>query len=165
MGVVPNSETLRLQALEASWAKGRWIARRRIAWRWTLWYAQQPRVWMVLSTVAVGLTLWFQATQNDTWLRTWQQSSAVPPAVARPDAGPAAVPTPPSMPPSIPLPTPVPTITSADTEALPLRWSAWGSATTPLAAGQVAAAAVSDDQAAIVLQLDTQLHTPIKEPQ
>lgn len=159
MGPVPNSETLRLQALEASWAKGRWIARRRVAWRWTIWYAQQPRVWMVVSTMAVGLTLWYQTSNDDTWLRTWQQASAVPPTVARPDPAPATVP---SQPPIQP-PTPVPTVISADVDTLPLRWSAWGSAAT-LAAGQ-AAAAVSDDQAAIVLQLDTQLHTPIKEPQ
>jgi hypothetical protein len=57
------------------------------------------------------------------------------------------------------------TVSRVDAEALPLRWSAWGSAApTPLAGGSAAAAA-SDDQAAIVLQLDTQLHTPIKEPQ
>lgn len=34
---VPDSDSLRRAALQASWQRGRWVARRRLWWRWTVW--------------------------------------------------------------------------------------------------------------------------------
>jgi hypothetical protein len=34
---VPDSDSVRRAALQASWQRGRWVARRRLWWRWTAW--------------------------------------------------------------------------------------------------------------------------------
>lgn len=38
---VPCAEAVRLAALEASWRRDKRVARRRLFWRWTLWYIQR----------------------------------------------------------------------------------------------------------------------------
>lgn len=34
---VPDSDSLRRAALQASWQRGRWVARRRLWWRWAIY--------------------------------------------------------------------------------------------------------------------------------
>lgn len=38
---IPDSDAVRLAALQASWSRDRRVAQRRIAWRWITWYAQR----------------------------------------------------------------------------------------------------------------------------
>lgn len=46
---LPGSEALRLAALQASWRRDRRVARRRIAWRWMVWYARRYLPWLVAA--------------------------------------------------------------------------------------------------------------------
>ncbi len=136
----PDSEALRLRALQASWRRGRWVAGRRLAWRWVLWYGQKPAVWSGL--VVIGLAVLWWALQG----------GASPPAdalgttQAPPDAG----------------------VVASDMEAptvllneggLPLRWTTL-SARPPTPTGLLPPAAPDTP---IALQFATQLSH--KEPQ
>lgn len=52
---VPCAEAVRLAALEASWRRDKRVARRRLFWRWTLWYIQRyHRHVLVLIALALA---------------------------------------------------------------------------------------------------------------
>jgi hypothetical protein len=59
---VITSEELRVTALAASANRGKWVARRRIYWRWTSWIAWRyvlPVVGLlVLTATLIGLAFW-----------------------------------------------------------------------------------------------------------
>lgn len=57
---VPSTEVLRAAALRASWRRDRAVGRRRVAWRWTLWYAQRwgPHA-LGLSMVVLLVAQWW----------------------------------------------------------------------------------------------------------
>jgi hypothetical protein len=140
MGGVPNTEALRTQALASSWSKGRRIARRRLAWRWTLWYAQQPKVWLI-ALLSVGLA-WFWLMGADSANEVSQRIDNAPTITTTTEEklSDAAAP--------------------SVTDALQLKWSDLG--VTP-SATQTTSPPVDADEAAIVLKLDSQLRTSIKE--
>ena len=52
---VPDSEAVRLAALQASWRRDRRVARRRIFWRWIVWFALRYLPWLL---VALALLMW-----------------------------------------------------------------------------------------------------------
>ena len=52
---VPDAETLRRAALQASWSRGRWVARRRVALRWTLWVVTR---YLMPALAVFGLLAW-----------------------------------------------------------------------------------------------------------
>ncbi len=140
MGGVPNTETLRTQALANSWSKGRRIARRRLAWRWTLWYAQQPKIWLI-ALLSVGLA-WFWLMGTDRANEVSQRIDDAPAITTASEEKRSDVASP-----SAP-------------EALQLKWSDLG--VTPPAT-QTTSPPVDANEAAIVLKLDSQLRTSIKE--
>lgn len=140
-GTIPSSEALRQQALQASWRRGRGVAWRRLAWRWTLWYAQKPGVWAVVLAIGLGAQLWM----------FWQAPASPLLAVAPPPASPAPVA---ALTPSASTLEPAVLIDEGGTR---LRWSALGSV--PAAPLHPPTA---PNEAPLILQLDTQLHT--KEP-
>ncbi len=55
MAPVPDAETLRRAALQASWVRGRWVARRRVALRWALWLATR---YLMPALAVLGLLAW-----------------------------------------------------------------------------------------------------------
>lgn len=46
---VPDSEAVRLAALQASWRRDRRVARRRIFWRWIVWFALRYLPWLLVA--------------------------------------------------------------------------------------------------------------------
>lgn len=100
---VPDAEALRLTALQASWRRGQWVARRRLAWRWLLWFGLRYLL-PALLVLGVGGGIWmlFQAGQTSPWQRLLTWSNAALPA--SPDAVPVSTPVPRSVP-DTPLPT------------------------------------------------------------
>lgn len=52
---VPDAEALRLALLQASWRRGRWVARRRLALRWLLWATTR---YLMPATLVFGLAAW-----------------------------------------------------------------------------------------------------------
>ena len=54
---VPEGESVRLAALQAAWRRDRWVARRRIWLRWTLWGAQRYGV-PAAGVLGVCAALW-----------------------------------------------------------------------------------------------------------
>lgn len=72
-GAVPDSDTLRRRALQASWQRDRRIAQRRLRWRWTLWLLARAVPVLALAA-ALGAAWW-------TW---WQPAGAAGPAAAQP---------------------------------------------------------------------------------
>lgn len=60
---VPDSEAVRLAALQASWRRDRRVARRRIVWRWIVWFALRYLPWLVAA-----LALLFAAGYLAGWL-------------------------------------------------------------------------------------------------
>lgn len=56
---VPDVEQVRLRALRASWQRDRQVGQRRLAWRWTLWYALRYRWWFGGLLVLVVALLWW----------------------------------------------------------------------------------------------------------
>lgn len=139
-GGIPSTETLRQQALQASWRRGRGVASRRLAWRWTVWYAQKPGVWAAVLGLGLGALLW----------TLWQPETPLL-AVTPPASAPAPVPSAPDT--AWPM---EPTVL-IDEGGARLRWSALDS---------VPAAPLNPppapNESPLTLQLDTQLH--IKEP-
>ncbi len=70
---VPDAETLRRAALQASWVRGRWVARRRVALRWTLWVVTR---YLMPALAVFGLLAWLWLGVlpgvNNPWPE-WQQ--------------------------------------------------------------------------------------------
>ena len=102
----PSSETLRRAALSRSQQRGQQVARRRLAWRWTLWGLGQALKWL-LPIVAVGAVvaalIWWL---NALWLSPAPRPDGAVDAPAAAPAEPAAAsaPTlPPARPPALPL--------------------------------------------------------------
>lgn len=60
---IPGSEAVRLAALQASWRRDRSVARRRIFWRWVVWFAFRYLSWLLVALallIAAGyLAGWF----------------------------------------------------------------------------------------------------------
>lgn len=56
---VPDPDALRLTALQASWRRDRQVGRRRLAWRWAVWYAIQFRWWLLLGGLACAAGVWW----------------------------------------------------------------------------------------------------------
>jgi hypothetical protein len=92
---VPDSESLRRAALQASWQRGRWIARRRLWWRWTVWVLLR----YVLPAVAVlalmgGLAYGWSLLKSGSSDAPMEPATApaiaapVPPPETEPDAAP-----------------------------------------------------------------------------
>ncbi len=52
---VPDGEATRRAALQASWRRGRSVARRRLAWRWTLWFVLRGLLPALLLAGAAAL--------------------------------------------------------------------------------------------------------------
>jgi hypothetical protein len=52
---VPDAEALRRAALQASWVRGRWVARRRVALRWALWVVTR---YLMPALAVFGLMAW-----------------------------------------------------------------------------------------------------------
>lgn len=68
---IPDSDSLRQAALQASWSRDRRVAQRRIAWRWTAWYAQKyaphalaGMVVLVAGAYLAGLRLHWPLADN-----------------------------------------------------------------------------------------------------
>ena len=60
---VPDADRLRLAALQASWSRGRWVARRRVAVRWVLWVLGRY-VMPALAVSGVAAWLWLGVLQD-----------------------------------------------------------------------------------------------------
>ena len=51
-GPVPDTEALRRMLLQASWQRGLWVARRRVAVRWVLWSLRRYGLYLLLTAAA-----------------------------------------------------------------------------------------------------------------
>ncbi|WP_291065466.1 hypothetical protein [Hydrogenophaga sp.] len=51
---LPDPETLRRSALQASWRRDRWVRARRLAWRWLLWACWRYGPAALLLLAALG---------------------------------------------------------------------------------------------------------------
>lgn len=81
---VPDAEAVRRAALLASWQRDRRVAKRRLAWRWILWYAHQYR-WYLLAFM--GVLAWVGVSMvRQPVVRSAPQR---PDAVSMPDARPS----------------------------------------------------------------------------
>ena len=76
--IIPGPDSVRQAALQASWRRDRLVARRRIAWRWVVWYFQR-----FSPHVLAGVALLVGATYLSGSLPSW-------PDGGHPTAGPAA---------------------------------------------------------------------------
>ena len=83
---VPEGESVRLAALQASWRRDRWVARRRIWFRWTLWGAQRYGV-PAVGALGVIAGLWFAVRATMGWVET--PSPAEPVVSIAPQPAPA----------------------------------------------------------------------------
>lgn len=72
---VPDADRLRLTALQASWDRGRWVARRRVALRWVLWIATR---YLMPALAVLGVAAWL-------WLGVPQAATTSAPAKAPQD--------------------------------------------------------------------------------
>jgi len=102
---VPDVDALRLAALQASWQRDRWVARRRVAMRWALWYAGKYGLQVLLALVVAAFV----------WLRVIPELTAPTEPVA---VAPAPAPTP-TQAPTATSPTPEPAQTPAPEAAPP----------------------------------------------
>jgi hypothetical protein len=119
---VPDAEALRRAALQASWQRDRWVARRRVWMRWLLWFSGR---YLMPAVLVFGIGAWL-------WLGTPLDRLAL---LKAPTAQPVPVATtPPVLPADPPAPAPKaarPTF-SPEGEELPLplalrfepRWAA-----------------------------------------
>lgn len=84
---VPDAETLRRAALQASWQRGRWVARRRVALRWALWAASRYLM-PALAVFGVAAWLWLGVlpSLHSPWLQLppWTATSPAPAAPPAP---------------------------------------------------------------------------------
>lgn len=164
---VPDAEWLRQAALQASWQRGRWVARRRLAWRWTLW-ASTRYLLPALAVSGTALWLWLGvlpglnlpgSEESD---RAQPEASAPAPAMA--NAAPPTDTTPPDM---ATESGPVTTEYSPEGEELPwpltLRLeSRWAAAPTSPAQAQAALSTDPDTEPYPSLKSENWLHS--KEP-
>src|SRR5690606_10720347 len=92
---VPHGEALRLSALQASWKRDRWVARRRLAWRWLMWASWR----CLIPAAAVMLFAWFILMPELGWrlapaeaeqppAPTVTQAIPAPPTAALPEQAP-----------------------------------------------------------------------------
>ena len=100
-GPVPDVHALRQLRLQASWQRDRWVARRRVALRWALWFAGRY-VLPAALVLAAAMLLWF-------WLIPhWMAPAALPATspAAMPASAPVAIwaPTPATAPVQLPEP-------------------------------------------------------------
>ena len=84
---VPDTSVLRSTALQASWRRDRWVGRRRVALRWSLYYLGRYGLPGMLL-LSMGLFVWLRILP---WLASppWQPAASV--AIAPPPV-PVAVP-------------------------------------------------------------------------
>lgn len=87
---VPDTQVLRQALLQASWRRNRWVARRRIVWRWLLWFGVRYLL-PALVVVGLGAWLWLVVLPGNALPWTAQPASALqsrgaPPAPAEPAA-------------------------------------------------------------------------------
>ena len=91
---VPDSDSLRRAALQASWQRGRWVARRRLWWRWTAWALLRyvlpaAAVLAMLGGLAYGWSLLRSgASDVPPEPATAPIAAPVPPPETEPDAAP-----------------------------------------------------------------------------
>lgn len=101
---VPDAEALRRALLQASWQRGRWVARRRVALRWLLWTCTR---YLMPATLVFGLAAWLWLGvlpgASDPWHQIKQWTSRSDPA-EQPTPAPPAPPTA-----AVALPTPLAT--------------------------------------------------------
>lgn len=113
---LPSTEVLRVAALQASWRRDRAVGRRRVVWRWTLWYTRRwgPLVGGIAATI-LAVVQW-PVAQNLLTQVSWPRN---PPTLSNPV-------------PVLPAPLPAPPLAlgeqrdaspgeSAETSALPVR--------------------------------------------
>ncbi len=98
---VPDAERLRQAALQASWQRSRWVARRRVAGRWLLWLLTRYLM-PALAVFGLGAWLWLNvlpALGDDPMQRLAQWSGlTTTPADTRATTVPAPVrPAPPAV--------------------------------------------------------------------
>jgi len=86
---VPDAEALRRAALEASWRRDRWVARRRVWMRWLVWVSAR---YLTPALLVFGVGAWL-------WL-------GVLPGLGSPKELPALVRTPPAHPTPVAAPAP-----------------------------------------------------------
>lgn len=82
---VPDTQVLRQALLQASWRRNRWVARRRIVWRWLLWFGVR---YLLPALVVFGLGAWL-------WMAVLP--GATLPWSARPASAPQRLPAPPAQ--------------------------------------------------------------------
>lgn len=99
-GPVPDTNAIRQMLLQASWQRDRWVVRRRVAVRWTLWFLGRYLLPALLALAAAAfIWLWL--------LPRWTPAQlAHPPRQVSPPA-PAAPPAPASEPVATPRHTPL----------------------------------------------------------
>lgn len=94
---VPSSDTVRRAALNASWARDRQVARRRLALRWLLWALWRIVLPVLLTLIlALVLAVWLLGQMSPANTPAWlgpvtasvpfglSNSTAKPPATASP---------------------------------------------------------------------------------
>lgn len=87
---IPSAEAVRRSALEASWRRDKRVARRRLFWRWALWYVRRFSVAVLVVLALVLAVMHF----SDRWL-AW--SHAAGPPIAAPAKMPAVEPATPTV--------------------------------------------------------------------
>lgn len=167
---VPDAEALRRAALQASWQRGRWVARRRVAFRWALWAASRYLM-PALAVFGVAAWLWLGVLPgvHNPWpqLQQWVGWSQAPVATAPTPVEPVS---PAPMAASAPSPAPVDTSAgvefSPEGEELPqplaLKFEARWAAATPTSPASTVTAAVVDAEPSPPLKPENWLHS--KEP-
>lgn len=82
---VPDAQVLRQAILQASWRRNRWVAQRRLAWRWLLWFGMRYAL-PALAVAGVGAWLWLMVLPGTAL--PWVGRAALAPA---PSSQPPAV--------------------------------------------------------------------------
>lgn len=73
---VPEGESVRLAALQATWKRDRTVARRRLWWRWALWGTQRYAL-PAAAAAGVFAGLWLGTKEAMTWLDAPARSEPV----------------------------------------------------------------------------------------
>lgn len=93
---VPGTETQRLQALQRAWRRDRWVASRRIAWRWLLWALPRYVLPVALALGALAaMVFWLAlpqpvASANGDGVKLQLETEIKLPAAATPQAAPSS---------------------------------------------------------------------------
>lgn len=74
---VPDAQALRQAILQASWQRNRWVARRRLAWRWLLWFGVRYAL-PALAVAALVAWLWLMVLPGAAL--PWASRTAMAPA-------------------------------------------------------------------------------------